>query len=345
MKEKEGYSEEVAKKVCGMMQARSESKEKSAEPSKNVRELRFNFSSGKFQELDGGLLIKDVKLLANGTWRDSTVNTATYYPVKILQEYAANWLDNAIWSKHRGYPPVARDITDKIGEVQNQHFELDAVMGDIFLHGKTQKSKETIELIKSGMANFVSVEHFGKESFNPVERRVEAEELSFIGAAIVSKGACGVCTIENEMGLEGDVKELAEYTKDQMKDMLGFMKNNPEMMDDEMKGMMKSMMGGKAMSSSLSAEAEIMEMKELEAKYTEAEKSIKELQDASVAKDKKISELEVKLGKFKELEDRMMKIETTPAPQSQAGAGVKELEHSGLRVMVNTKTGDVFGVD
>lgn len=62
-----------------MMQARSESKEKSAEPSKNVRELRFNFSSGKFQELDGGLLIKDVKLLANGTWRDSTVNTATYY--------------------------------------------------------------------------------------------------------------------------------------------------------------------------------------------------------------------------------------------------------------------------
>lgn len=346
-----------------------------------VKELRFDFSSGKFQELDDGLLIKDVKLLANGTWRDSTVNTATYYPTKTLQEFAANWLDNAIWSKHRGYPPVVRDITDKIGEVQNQHFELDAVMGDIFLHGKTQKSKETIELVKSGMANFISVEHFGKESFNPVERRVEAEELSFIGAVIVSKGACGVCTIENEMGLEGDVKELADkHTKDDITGMLDFMKENPgmmdesmkeqmyavmekigqkdmakrvmkdlkahpEMMDDEMKGMMKSMMGGKEMSSSLSAEAEIMEMKELEAKYTEAEKSIKELQDASVAKDKKISELEVKLGKFKELEDRMTKIETTPAPQSQAGAGVKELEHSGLRVMVNTKTGDVFGVD
>lgn len=346
-----------------------------------VKELRFNFSSGKFQELDGGLLIKDVKLLANGTWRDATVNTATYYPTKTLQEFAANWLDNAIWSRHRGYPPVARDITDKIGEVQNPHFDTDAVVGDIFLHGKTQKSRDTVELVKAGMANFVSVEHFGKESYNSAEGRNEAEELSFIGAAIVSKGACGVCTIENEFGIEGVVRELADkYSKDDMAGMLEFMKANPgmmdkttmdkmyaamdgankkemmkgvlkdlkdhpEMMDDEMKGMMKGMMGGKEMSSSLSAEAEIMEMKELEAKYTDAEKSIKELQDASVVKDKKISELEAKLGKFKELEDRLTKIETTPAPQSQAGAGIKELEHSGLRVMVNTKTGDVFGVD
>lgn len=344
-----------------------------------VKELRFNFSSGKFQELDGGLLIKDVKLLANGTWRDSTVNTATYYPIKILQEFAANWLDNAIWSRHRGYPPIARDITDKIGEVQNPHFDTDAVVGDIFLHGKTQKSRDTVELVKAGMANFVSVEHFGKESFNPAEGRVEAEELSFIGAAIVSKGACGVCTIENEMGFEGDVKKLADkYSKDDMTGMFDFMKENPtmvdesmkekmyavmekmgqkemmkrtlkdlkahpEMMDDEMKGMMKGMMGGKE--HSLSAEAEIMEMKELEAKYTDAEKSIKELQDASVAKDKKISELEAKLGKFKELEDRLTKIETTPVPKTEAGAGIKELEHSGLRVVVNPKTGDVYGVD
>lgn len=352
------------------------------------RELRLNFSSGKFQEVDGGLLIKDVKLLANGTWTDSNLRTPIYYPLETLRNFASNWFDNSIWSRHFGNGNTPREITDKIGEFQNQHFDTDAVVGNIFLHGKTQKSRDTIELVKAKQANFVSVEHGGKERYNPTERRFESEDLIFGGGTIVSKGACKVCTIQNEApdnaishsneSIIGDTRQLADkYSKEEiekmldfmkanpgmmdksmmdkmygtmdsanrkesMKSMLGTLKDHPEMMDDDMKGMMKGM----AKTHSLSAEAEIMEMKELEAKLTETERqlaestksittlqgTVKELQDASVGKDTKIGEFEKQLSESKKQSEettrqlgeavkRIEKIEKTPVPQSQAGSG------------------------
>ncbi len=342
--------------------------------SDKYRELRFNFTSGKFQELDGGLLVKDVKLLASGTWTDSGIGTPLFYSLEVLRNFAGNWFDPSIWSKHRGNNTV-RDITDKIGEIQNPHFELDAVMGDIFLHGKTQKSKDTIELVKAKQANFVSVEHGGKEFYNSVERRFEAEELIFGGAAIVSKGACKVCTIQNEAGLV-DIElewELQCRMSDLPKEAFAYsddkgghlphhgadgkikcncvraalqaiggartgkpMKDVPDSAISHLKSHAKECgIQVENESISLSAEAEMMEIKELEAKLTETERqladsmknitglqgTVKELQEASVGKDTKISELDSKLGKLKELEDRITKIEKTPDPQTHAGSG------------------------
>lgn len=339
------------------------------------RQLRLNFSSGKFQEVDGGLLVKNVKLLANGTWTDDNLRTPIYYPLETLRNYAGNWFDNSIWSRHYGRGDIPREITDKIGEIQNPHFDTDAIVGDIFLHGKTQKSKDTIELVKAYQANFVSVEHGGKEFYNSVERRYEAGDLIFGGATIVPRGACKVCTIQNNQSITGDVRQLADkYSKEDMgamldfmkanpgimdkgmmdkmyatmdsaskkesmKSMLGTLKEHPEMMDDEMKGMMKGMMGGKEMSGSLSAEAEMMELKELEAKFTETERqlaestaAIKIIQEASASKDTKIAEFEKQLGESKtslgemtrqlgEAVKRIEKIEKTPDPQTHAGSG------------------------
>ena len=189
---------------------------------------------------------------------------------------------------------MPRDITDKVGDVRNQRFENDSIIGDLFLHGKTQKSRDTTELVKAGIANFVSVEHGGKERWNVGKKQYEAEDLVFGGVAIVNKGACTVCTISNE-------------------------------------------------SKSLSAEAEMTEIKELETKLAETERqlagasvAIKTLQDASAGKDTKITELERQLGESKtksvettrQLEDIVKRVDTLekiPAPKSHVGRDGHEL--------------------
>jgi hypothetical protein len=200
MQNKENYSEEVAKKICGKLQAESERKHSD---NHQMRELRAKISFGQYQATDGGLLIKDVKLLASGTWTDSHMGTPLFYPESVLEKYASNWVDNSLWSRHGGGIP--RSITEKIGEIRNPRYNGGAVIGDLWLHEKTQTSRDTAELIKAGLVDYVSVEHGGKERWNAQEKRYDAEEIIFGGVAVVNKGACKVCTIHNESEMkEGD---------------------------------------------------------------------------------------------------------------------------------------------
>ncbi len=147
----------------------------------------------KIQEQDGGALVKDVTLLASGVWTDSAVGTPLFYPEATLQKYAGSWVDRSVWSRHSGKVP--RSITDKIGEVRNPHYQAGAVKGDLWLHGKTQASRDTIEMVQAGLAKWVSVEHGGEEVFNKSTGRYEATSLIFGGVAVVNRGACTVCTI------------------------------------------------------------------------------------------------------------------------------------------------------
>ncbi|MCK5432923.1 MAG: hypothetical protein KAJ03_09275, partial [Gammaproteobacteria bacterium] len=165
----------------------------------NKRELRASFGQTTRQEVDGGVLYAGVKLLAAGTWTDSATRTPLVYPPTILDRDAANWVDHTIWSRHGGGVP--RDITESVGEVRNPRYENEAVVGDLFLHKRTDRSRDTVELIDYAMERdpiFVSVEHGGGEEWDPVNERYISTSLIFGGLAVVNKGACKVCAIENE---------------------------------------------------------------------------------------------------------------------------------------------------
>ena len=249
-----------------------------------VRELIHDLSADKLHtEPDGSLILKDVRLLASGTWVDSNYGTPLFYPEAVLKEYADNWFDNPFWSRHSG--GSSRSITDKIGEVTNRRYHDKAVHGDIILHGKTQTSRDSIEMVIAGLANAVSVEHGGRERYDEDSRAYIAEELIFYGVALVNKGACDVCTINNE--------------------------------------------------ASRSAAENDMELKELETKLSEAEAKIKELSEASEAKDTKLTELESKVSdldpseKLKELEDKLKAIEESKG-LSELEARVETIEKTPL---------------
>jgi phosphate uptake regulator len=83
----------------------------------------------------------------------------------------------------------------------NPRYQDGAVVGDIVIHGYTQKSRDMIELVKRRLIGMVSVEHTGDERYNASTRQLEAESLNFSGFAFVNKGACKLCRINEEAPL------------------------------------------------------------------------------------------------------------------------------------------------
>lgn len=148
---------------------------------------------------DGGMIIKDVILLATGTWTDSNVGTPLHYPERVLEKYAKSWVATGVWARHAGGSP--RNITDKIGDVRNPRYQNipgigGAVIGDLHLHLLTQASRDTGSLIENGLVNYVSVEVGTLDEYNHTLKRYEAAKLEFYGVAAVDRGACEVCKIK-----------------------------------------------------------------------------------------------------------------------------------------------------
>jgi len=237
MMKEQGYSEEVAKKVCGKMQADAEgnSKQNSACPNKQPVALAFK-QSVKFTEdpKTGDTIFHDVTLIAEGTWTDAHSRKATHYPASELEKMKFERM--TVKMDHDIYDRLP--LTNEIGIVENPRFQKDPArwLGDVRIF-PTQNGKDISTLLKRGKITDISSEMFinpqqDKEKEN---KRMLATDLIFMGAATVRKGACTICKFN-----EG-VDTTAEYTKEQMKDMLGFMKSNPDMIDEDMQDMMKNM--------------------------------------------------------------------------------------------------------
>jgi len=284
------------------------------------RELGLEFSKSNLEDLPGGgLLIRGVKLLAVGTWTDSATRTPLTYPAKALEANAGNWKDFSVWSRHKGGVP--RDITEKVGAVENPRYLDRAVVGDIRLHGLTQRSRDTVALVREGVANYVSVEHTGSERWNTETRQYEAGEIAFYGAAVVNRGACATCKLRGNEGA-------------------------PEEEDDmELKELEAAL---KAATDKITA---------LETKAATAETKVKELEGkiAPVEDPKegpKVKELEKALAdqkaahetKVKELEAAIKQLGEGPgAPATQPPGGTRELEPPAA-VHVDPRSGEVYGL-
>jgi hypothetical protein len=91
----------------------------------------------------------------------------------------------------------------------NPRFQDGAVVGDIVIHGYTQKSRDMIELVKRRLIAMVSVEHTGDERYNASTRQLEATSINFSGFAFVNKGACKLCRINEAAPLASAETEQA----------------------------------------------------------------------------------------------------------------------------------------
>lgn len=198
----EQYKDEEKAFATAWAAAKKDNKENSNSFRENVRSLNRELKNQFVRGGDGSLLVKDVPLLAEGEWTDSSVQTPLFYPQSILKKCANNWVIRSIWARHSGGMP--RSITDKVGEIENERFDesAKAILGDLRFHCRTQVSKDCSELVEGGFINAVSVEHGGTEKFNREASRYEAEELEFYGLAMVDRGACETCVIRRKSSID-----------------------------------------------------------------------------------------------------------------------------------------------
>jgi hypothetical protein len=192
-----------------------------------IRALNLDLPAtvSNYEETEDGLTVRNVKLLAEGTWTDSAVQTPLYYPADVLELYATNWVDSTFWARHSGGAP-RNVVTDQLGEVLNQHYDPQekAVMGDVFYDYSTTTGrdggKKALKAAKKGKPPAVSVEWGGREVYNPDTRQYEALEMVYVGLAQVTRGACTKCKLPKAMSAEERQVEMNAMEADEIKKML-----------------------------------------------------------------------------------------------------------------------------
>jgi len=187
----------------------SEGKELEEHPDRfSTKMLDRPITRDNFVHMEGGALkVMNIVALAEGEWTDSAVGTPLFYPARVLEADYGKWVAPGIWSRHMG--GGARSITDKVGIVKNPRYdpEQKAVLVDGIFHGKTQASRDVIELIENEIVTDVSAEVGGKEVWNPESKRYEAASLAFYGLATVDRGACNVCKMKRNEAAECQLEE------------------------------------------------------------------------------------------------------------------------------------------
>lgn len=253
------------------------------------RELLFSLPPSSNFERDGpALIIRGINLLAAGTWTDSAQRTPCKYGSETVTRDAANWADSTLWARHTGGVP--RSVAEGIGRVENQRPGTDAAVGDLRLHGLTQLSRDIIALVEAGEVDAFSPELVGPERYNADERVYEKTAITFLGGAIVAKGACATCTLRrnNEAGEEPGESPAACATTDPVED-------------------------------TMTAELEA-KLAELETANADLVRQLGEAQETNTKIAAEVGTLRDEMRELEGIKARLLKIENTPLPKAGAPA-------------------------
>jgi hypothetical protein len=231
---------------------------------------------------DGGLLVRDALALASGIWTDSATKAPCFFSEAVLKRDFMNWLGTGVWSRHPGGVP--RNIDEMTGSITNPRYSAaeKGVLVDILYHGRNQHSRDTIEMIKAGVTNDISVEVGGEDKWNADAKRYDAVSLAFYGLANVDKGACDVCKLkrneactdhESQAGtkeMEGEPTMSDETTKD--------LETKLAALESEKAELMKKLAASEDNFKAL-GEAHTKEMSELTTKLDASGARVKELEN------------------------------------------------------------------
>ena len=253
------------------------------------RELLFSLPPPSNFERDGpALVIRGINLLAAGTWTDSAQRTPCTYRPEIVTRDAANWADSTLWARHNGGVP--RSVAEGIGRIENQRPGTDAAVGDLRLHGLTQLSRDIIALVEAGEVDAFSPELVGPERYNADEKVYEKTAITFLGGAIVAKGACATCTLRrnNAAGEEPGESPAACATDDPTED-------------------------------TMTAELEATIAK-LEAEHADLVRQLGEAQETNTKIAADVDALRAETRELADIKARLLKIEQTPLPKAGAPA-------------------------
>lgn len=146
-----------------------------------------------YEDTPEGLLIHGVVIMAAGEWIDMH-GIKTVFGEEVLQRCAAQWADNAVWTRHSGGTP--REVTEKIGAVLNPSYDPSraAVIGDVLLHNATETSRGASALVRLDPERG-GIRDVSAETLVEMDRDGIVMDVTFTGLALVEDGACEVCKL------------------------------------------------------------------------------------------------------------------------------------------------------
>jgi len=158
---------------------------------------------------------------------------------------------------------------------------------DIFLHKRSQASKDMADMMITGEADAVSIEHGGEEVYNRTLDRWETKSLVYYGLAAVDRGACETCkvrhqeekkvddSLQNRSDAERTVAEtvLVENEKPECEEMDEELKKLLSGFDSRLKAIETNISDAKALS-----EKEMSEKAELVKQLASYEERIKKIE-------------------------------------------------------------------
>jgi len=128
---------------------------------------------------------RDVVLLTPGDWSDSQTRAPVRYTPDLLKSSFNNWSRNYLNLDHMW------TALNRVGWVENVRCRNDgAMLADIKISMVTQNGKDIVEQIENGLINELSVELLSDDIWDNKERIIMANDIEFIGCAIVTDGAC-----------------------------------------------------------------------------------------------------------------------------------------------------------
>jgi len=124
-------------------------------------------------------IYRDTTLLTVGEYADSMSPAPVVYTEQALKDSATNWSSNYLNVDH------SFEVQKRLGFIKNAYWRDGKVMGDLYIFPITQAAKDTIALIDAGLVNWLSVEITTRDEWNSEDNKRYANDIEFIGAAVV----------------------------------------------------------------------------------------------------------------------------------------------------------------
>lgn len=151
---------------------------------KHIHNVPLKYNTKILQKSSDVRIYKDTILLTPGEFSDAMTMSPVVYTDFELQKSAQNWDSDFLNIDH------SWGTLDRIGYVKNTYGKKGIVYGDLHIYPITQRAKDTISLIDAGLVNWLSVEIMTHDRWDNKEKKMYAEDITFIGCAVVTHPAC-----------------------------------------------------------------------------------------------------------------------------------------------------------
>jgi len=129
-------------------------------------------------------------MISPGKHTDSITMAPVEYTPEVLSATTQNVRSNYLNLDH------SHETLKRVGRFVNPYWDGEHVRADLYIYPVTQNSRDTIELIDSGMVNWLSVELLTEDEWTP-ENEIRVKDLDYIGLAVVTAPACRQSLIDD----------------------------------------------------------------------------------------------------------------------------------------------------